>query len=325
MQVAQSYLSTLFRHRFTVYEMRVFLCIVRRTRQVTKARGVHYKDYMDRPFCTDGLNLNFTVPISTLSPGSHNYKGVQAALKTLSDSLYVEYWDKSKRIWRRSSLIYNVVIDSRHGFVGFSAAKWLVDYICDFTAGGYREYDWEIAMSLRNPFSARLYLLLCSATSPMVYSIEAIKKTLGIDGVYSRPSDLIKRVIEPARKELESRDVNGFSFEQIKKIPGVQRSGTVALKFYPVKRGKLNKNISEIKKDVDAEIPESIQSYLRQAFGFSIQEIAHNKNVIGKFSKLEDWNEKFFDITERTRRLRKNKFYIIAAMKKEIQAREGEY
>lgn len=324
MYQAQSYYSTLLRGDFSVYEMRILMKIVQRTRLVTHAKGQKYTDIIKRPFSADGLNLNFSVPVvEIVGKKSHNTAPLKAAIRHISKDWHVEYYDKEKREWHETSVIYNVAIEERTGILRFSCAKWLVDYICDFQLGGYREYDFELAMSLSNPNAARMYLLTCSQNKPIPYSIDFLKKTLGVSGKYSRVSEFIRRVIKPAAEQLEKREMNGFTYKPVHRFKDKPKSEIIGLEIIPVKREKRSVNITKQVEDLNINVPTIITAYLVQSFQFTYIELIRNKATLQAFSVLADWQEKFFNICERTRRYRKNHGYIIQAMKNEIKAISG--
>lgn len=319
MKQAQSYYSIILRSDFSIYEMRIMLKIVQRAQPLYN--GKKYSDFLQSGICTDGINMNFAVPLSELlGKHSHNYGPLKAAIMRMEKEWFVEYYDKATRVWHSSSMIYNVRIDERSGIMRFGVAKWLIDYIADFRNGGFRVYDFEKAMSLRNPNAARMYLLMASETRTRAMAIEDIKAILGCKDMYARPSEFIRRIIKPAQKELENKGYNGFSYQTINKYPDKKKSGIVGLKITPIKREmKQEINISVTRERLEKELPVILVNYLAFNCGFSYSEISNNRPALMNFVKLSDWQARLGDIVERARRGAKGHGYIIAAIKREIK------
>lgn len=316
MQQAQSFYSVILRGSFSIYEMRIFLQIVRRLQPLYN--GGKYSDFLMRPICTDGVNLNFAIPISVLMGSkSHNYTTLKAAIRHMEEAMHVEYYDKQRRIWNSSATIYNVRLYEREGMMTFSCPKWLFDYIADFSNGGYRLYDFERAMSLRNPSAARLYLLTASMEKTAVYSISEIKKMLGCADKYSKTNDFIKRKIKPAADELEKKGYNGFTYKVIRQFSAIAGGDVEALQISPVKREqKVTENIGVTVERLKSTLPEIFINYMQYSIGFTWQEMRGNEATFKAFLKHEDWQRQLSLVVDRARRKRKGKGYIIAAMKK---------
>lgn len=320
MNQAQSYYSVIMRYRFNIYQMRILLKIVQRARIATKGKG-KYSDFIEKAYTADNINYNFAIPYEELTGGkTHNLKPVKEALKDIENNWHVEHWDRKKGIWCYTSLIYNCRIDEHNGMVMFSAASWLIDYILDFRNGGYREYDFEVAMSLRNPFSARLYMLMCSTTKEMKWKIDNIKDFLGLAGRYKRASDFIRRVLEPAKRELDHENVNSFNYEVTKSYDSKAQSYVTYVTLYPIKRSSLSKNLQKQVDEYKQVVPPLLTNYLAQSFQFSWKELKANQDTLAAFVKLPAWQTILQNIALRAKRKRTGHGYIIAAMKSEIKA-----
>lgn len=319
MKIVQSYLSTIVRHDFSLVEMRILFHIVRRCRILTY--GQRLDNLVKNQIDTSHLNLDFTLKIKDLMGKSHNYTAIYRALAHLQDSTKIEWYCKESKTWNRSYWVNNISYSPNKGILQFSSPRWLVDYICDCRKFGYREYDFELAMSLSNPNAARLYLLTCSITKPWTVAIPGIKEILGIKG-YNNFSSFERRVLVPAMKELEKRNMNGFTYK-VNRENGSKYSHPDSIVFIPIKR---EKSITDTQSRVDAQrnISRELSFYLLQNCGFTDNEILANSATLKSFSRLDNWQNKLIDIVDRSRRKNKNKGYIINAMKSEILAFESQ-
>lgn len=312
---AQSYYSVLFRGRYTIYEARLMVKIVQRARQLF-GRSPKYSDFIQKAYRLDGVNVVMAFPVSELLGGrSHNYEPLKSAVRSLK-SWQVEYYDKQSKTWHLASMLDNATLNEREGMLTITCSQWLLEFICDFSNGGYRAYTFEVAMSMRNPFAARLYMLTCSMSEPLVYSIDGLREVLGVSMTHSRVHDFFRRVLDPAAKELEARGANGFKYEIIRKYKDKPRSKPTAIRLIPVKReGVAAKTAREVTSDIFEAIPASLIQFLALSAKFSYKEIGANKAVLKSFASIEGWQNKLVDIIDRARRKGKNHGYIIAAIK----------
>lgn len=321
MDQVQSYMSVMLNGKFSVYQMRIFLQIVKRAQSLIRANGGRYSDYIDKAFCMDGFNVNFAVPVQEIvGDRCHNYTPLKEAVLSMESDWIVQHYEWNKRVWRATPVIYNAEIEEQSGILRFTCANWLVQYITDFRKYGYRCYDYEIAMSLRNPNTAKMYLLTCSQDKPLTYPIDTLKKWLGVDEIYKRPADFARRCLEPARKELEKRGVNGFAYEFAHERKGKKTSAIKGVVIKPIKRGKDKPlDAAETRADVETSIDKTLFNYLITNVGFTIKELAHIKSDLIAFTSLPDWQYKITDIITRARQKRKNHGWIIQAIRGEIK------
>lgn len=319
MKQAQSYMSVMLNGRFTVYQMRIFLKIVQRAQLIMKSQGGKYSDYIDKAYNMDGYNVNFAVAVSEIVGAScHNYEPLKQAIVDMEKKWIVSHYDWDKKVWYSTSVVYNARIEEQSGILRWTCADWVINYIADFRKYGYREYDYNVAMSIRNPSTAKLYLLTCSQNKPLEYKLEYIKKWLGMEGVYKRATDFARKCLEPARRELEEKNVNGFAYEFIHEREGKKTSRVVGVKIIPVKRGKAEVDAAAMTAGVETELPPTLINYLSTQVGMKTKEMWRVKDDLKYFTGLKDWQWKLVDIVDRARRKRKNHGWIIQAIRGEI-------
>lgn len=315
MQQAQSYYSVLFRGRYSIYEARLIVKIVNRARQLMKQLP-KYTDFLTAAYKIDDLNVVMAFPVAELLGGkSHNYEPLKEAVRALKQ-WQVEYYDKEAKTWHLASMLDNATLNEREGMLTISCARWLLSFICDFSNGGYRSYCFEKAMSMRNPFAARMYMLTCSMSEPLTYSIQSLRQVLGVDVSHARVHDFFRRVLDPAMKELEEKQANGFRYEIIRKYKDKPHSKPLSVKLIPIKReGVKAKTAQERTEEIFESLPASLVNFLSLSAKFSYKEIQSNKETLAAFSKLDGWQNKIVDIVDRARRKGKNHGYIIQGIK----------
>lgn len=325
MKQVQSYVSVMLRGKFSVYQMRIFLHIVKRAQTIinVKSHG-DYSILINQSYKTDCGNVKIAFPIKEiLGKNTHNYEPVKSEIRQMAKNWIVEYYDADNRIWHVTPVIYNIEIEEQSGMVRLQTAEWIIDYICNFKKFGYRIYDYDTALELRNPFASKLYLLTCSQQGKLVFEIENFKKWLGVSGVYHRAYDLARRVLEPAKKELADKNVNGFDYRLLGDRPG-KTAKITKIAIIPVKRETDKKeeeiNIGEQMKAIEDYMPQTFSNYLAYNLQFTIREIYGNRATIQQFLMIDNWQTKFINITNRARQKTRGHGYIINAMKKEIIA-----
>ena len=185
--------------------------------------------------------------------------------------------------------------------------------LLDFTKG-YCQYDLQIALSLKSPYSVRLFMLLCNQSHPIEFSIDQLKLMLCQDAdAYQQSADFIKRVIEPSRKELDAKGCNSFT---ISKVTGAYNK-TVALMFHPVKRTKADTLRAQV--STARIIDRHLWIILSSQAGFSYRELSAHKKLWEDFQKVPDCLSIALDIVARARAANKKKGWIIQAIRAETE------
>lgn len=316
MEIAQSYYSVLIRHRFSIYEQRVMLRIIERCSEYVKPQG-RYRDHITKPYDVSGLSHVFVLSLQSLvGSKSHNYKPLRNAITGLQ-SVIVEFWAPHYKLWRAAPLIKSAEIDGRQGTVTIELSSWLVGYITDFGCGGYRYYELEHAFALRNVFASRLYQIVSSQSKPILYDVAQLKKVLGVDAAaYAKVSDFCRRVLQPAKKELDKNKYNSFSYEVVRRAKGAPKSEPVAVKLTPIHREQAEKLTTEERtKLLYDNVSLSLIGFLKSKLSFTDKELTSNRAALAAFCSLPGWQDMLLSIYERARRKQKGKGYMIGAFK----------
>lgn len=305
------------RGKFSLYETRIFAKIVESVQDVIKSEG-GVSLVIGRKISSDGLNEVFECRIKDLlNAGAHRYEDIKNALTSLQ-SKKVVFQDEKKQLYKSSYFINNFVWDSQNGKVTISVPKWLLALILDFKAGA-SIYDLDIALSFRRATTVRLYMLLCGQKKPITYKISFLRSILGVDEAkYSQTRDFIKRLVLPAKKEMDDRGSNSFDLT-VNKASDAYKAPIVSLTFRPIKRELQTKESIASRISLSNVCPMPLQRYLTMQAGFEVEELKRNKVTLFEFSRLGDYQDRIVKIVERARKGRKNKGYIIAAMRSEVE------
>ena len=312
MQLVQSYIFSVCHSSLSLYEQRIVLRIVEFAQHMLA--DVTMRDVVGRQLSVDD-NVKVTLSLRDImceDTKAKHYEYVREAFSSLL-SRKVEFWDADKKVWYGSSVIYNCSVVKASGKATFYVSRVFLCALLDFTKG-YCQYDLEIALSLKSPYSVRLFMLLCNQSHPVEFSIDQLKRMLCQDSnTYQQSADFIKRVVEPSRKELDAKGCNSFT---ITKISGGYNK-TVALMFHPVKR----KQADTLRAQVSTAriIDRHLWIILSSQAGFSYRELSAHKKLWESFQKVPDCLSIALDIVGRARAANKAKGWIIQAIRAETE------
>ena len=312
MQLVQSYIFSVCRSSLTLYEQRIVLRIVEFAQ--TMLADVTMRDVVGSQMAVDD-NVKVTLSLRDImcdDGSAKHYEYVRAAFSSLL-SRKVEFWDSDKKVWYGSSIIYNCSIVKASGKASFYVSRVFLCALLDFTKG-YCQYDLQVALSLKSPYSVRLFMLLCNQSHPVEFSIDQLKRMLCQDpGAYNQSADFIKRVVEPSRKELDAKGCNSFT---ITKISGAYNK-TVALIFHPVKRNKADNLRAQV--STARLIDRHLWIILSSQANFSYRELSAHKKLWESFQQVPDCLSICLDIVARARAAGKAKGWIIQAIRAETE------
>ena len=312
MQLVQSYIFSVCRSSLSLYEQRIVLRIVEFAQAMLA--DVTMRDVVGSHLSVDD-NVKVTLSLRDImceADKAKHYEYVRDAFSSLL-SRKVEFWDADKKVWYGSSVIYNCSIVKASGKATFYVSRVFICALLDFTKG-YCQYDLQVALSLKSPYSVRLFMLLCNQSHPVEFSVDQLKRMLCQDpDAYQQSADFIKRVVEPSRKELDAKGCNSFT---ISKISGAYNK-TVALVFHPVKRAKADNLRAQV--STARIIDRHLWIILSSQAGFSYRELSAHKKLWEGFQQVPDCLSIALDIVGRARASGKKKGWIIQAIRAETE------
>lgn len=164
--------------------------------------------------------------------------------------------------------------------VKFTINWQVADCFLDFSKG-YRKFELETVFSFKSVYTMRFYELVSEQTEVMKFKIETLKSMFEVTDKYDRPTDFIKRIVDPAKKELDEKSPYSFEYKIVK----------LGLKFhridiYPIKIGAnrdKNLEVKELQKQVNLswDFDKMDREYLGK-LGFSESQIKNNMALLLK-------------------------------------------
>lgn len=313
--VLQSYILTAAKYDFSVYEKRIIYRLVELAQ--CEINGIDFrKDCRKIEHDLFGL-VNITLPIRDLlnNEEDKNYTRIKDALLKLKDKSF-EYEDEE--IWQSISIIAFPDIKKRASTVSFTIHPKIWDCILDFSKG-FRKYELVTAMNFKSVYSMRFYELLSGQKTKLIYSIEQLKEMFCVTDKYKLTADFIRKVIEPAKKELDEKSPYSFEWSANKEGRKI-----TSLNFYPVFKPEHRDSDLE-RKDLQKQISPSWDlsknalDYLRNGFLFTPAEIKQNIDLFKKAqSEIQDFIYFMSQVKPRANRAKNPKGYLINSIKKEL-------
>lgn len=309
MDIKQSFIMAISRVRLSLYEQRILIKVIEFGQD--RLKGLWLKQNLKR-LDHDYDNVRISVPVKyLLSEGSQHYEQVYDAARSLCSRRF-EFEDDERKVWCVTSLIYNVQLKKRSGLLSFYVSRVFFDVLFDFSRG-YCQCDLATVLSLPSAFAVRFYILMNGQHTKIIYGINYLKEMFGVADKYAQTADFIKKVVEPAKRALDDAGCNSFTYERV-----FQGQKVVQLQFSPVKRVPLSDTQMLAKLSVSALLPKDVERVLTLEAGFTLKELQAHKQLWDMLAKHPAALDIVDIIVERSRRLRKNKGYIIAAIRSEL-------
>ena len=273
-ELLQSYVLTTAKYDFSVYEKRILYRIVEIQQELLEGKKLN-----ERYFLTENQyqDITYTLPISLFlkENDKNNHKEVKKALESLKKK-EITYQDDE--IWASLTIIANPKIRTRAETITFTVDKMINDVFLDFSKG-FKKYELKTAMTFESTYSMRFYELLSNQKKPINYSIDSLKEMFNVSDKYKLTADFIRRIIEPAKRELDKCSPYTFHYEPIKtgrKITGIRFVPIHQPQFEDesLKKQKVMKQISN-----RWFIPKNIEDYLKYNYEFTDKELNNNLNL----------------------------------------------
>ena len=152
-------------------------------------------------------------------------------------SVFINQRTKSQLVESTQRMKFSATRPSR---ISAAALKLPLDF-----SRGFSRYDLEIAFSLESAYSMRFYEMLAGQEDPITYSIDALRKQFCLEDKYAMTKDFIRRVVEPAMKELDSKSPISFTYTPLKEGRKIAK-----LMFFPVRHEENQRADLYLKKTV---------------------------------------------------------------------------
>lgn len=311
----QSYIMTTAKYDFNVYEKRILYRLVELAQ--CEIQGLKFPQDCRKIEHTLWGNLVVTLPIASILSGEddNNYTKAKKALVALSQK-YFEYEDE--RTWEKINIIVLPKIQKYKSTFTFQIDPKIWNCCLDFTKG-FRKYELVTAMNFKSVYSMRFYELLSGQKSKLIYTLEQLKEMFQVTDKYKLTADFVRKVIEPAKRELD--ECSPYSFEWSPKKDGKK---IVGFNFYPVfkpenRDSELYKQELQRQTTLSWDLNKQVIDYLKNSLGFSDKEIKNNRDTfIAAQIELSDIIGELSQLKGKSRDKKNPKGWIINSIKGKI-------
>lgn len=281
--VLQGYDLTTAKYKTNLYQKRMMLAVV----SAAQAKLEGERHIAGRRFTIEtGEYPTVIIPMDLIlqSDDSSNIYAVRKAAREFVGKT-IEYMDAEKN-WIVFSPFVSVMIPHYCSELHLQVHKLFWEAILDYRSG-YRKFDVKRAIALKSVYAIRFYEIMSGKTDPITYSVKDLKVMFAIDDKYKQINDFVRKVIEPAKKELDLAAPYSFDYEPVKDGRKI-----VAFTFTPIhypqrddkeaeKRDLLRK--SALSWDIRDR---NIRKYLTESIGFTEVEIKNNIDVFRRAAEL---------------------------------------
>lgn len=312
--ILQSYILTTAKYDYSVYEKRILYRLVEIAQ--SEIDGLKFSDDC-RKVEHDLFGLvSITLPISSIlaNDTDKNYKKAKDALISLSQK-YIIYEDSE--VWEKINIVVLPRIEKRSSTFTFTIAPRIWDCILNFSKG-YRKFELKTAMQFESVYAMRFYELVSGQDNPITYNIETLKDIFQISGKYKKVNDFIKRVIEPAKTELDK--CSPYTFEYSMNKTGRAFSSVTLFPKYQSKYRDESLESHSLQKQVSLswDLPRNIVDYLKHNFMFTTDGIKNNIELFKLAHEKIDLIQFLANIKGKVRESNNPQGYVIGAIRKQV-------
>ena len=322
LQVIQSYILTTSRYDFSVYQKRIMYLLVKIAQADLNGKKLD-KNYLigETLFGDKKISMRYS---DLMEEDHRNYKRIKDALWSLNDKKF-EYHDRASGWESLHRLIDKPKINKETKALEFQVDDIVWKVILDISAKGWRKYEIDRAMSFESVYAMRFYELVSGTLDGYIqqFTIEALKEMFHLVGRYKQINDFLKRVVIPAKTELDAKSPYSFNYKMIK-AKGSRKYTSILFTTIIIPE---NQNQEVEKKALQKETSSShfldkeLRRYLMDKYAFDEKGLRSNIELIESSLKAFDLR-KFLSVQLRTAETTaKNKTaWIIGAMRKHLKA-----
>lgn len=295
---------TMMRHDYSLIQIRILVTIVEfmqnKLHKILNKEKMEPGIFSDVELDNDG-RLEIKTPFKTLGVDPNHYPQLRQSLKMLAAiPVEIPYKTTDGRSYLKVTNLCDVYIPKDTGLyekyallkIDRTVAQRLVSLDL-----GYHRLGKQIVFACRNRYTQRIYMFIESWLDKGGTRIKTLdfRKMLRLENNYNKFSDFTRRVLNPAKEELQSLAENGFCdcyFDYEKRYNHGQRGGEPDELVFTIFRAK-NKLNHQLK-DITEMQRNQFSDMLMRYFGFEVavakkmSERVTPENYQGAVSKLVD-------------------------------------
>ncbi len=324
LEVIQSYILTTAKYDFSIYEKKVLYKLIQIAQADLKGKKLD-KTYVigENLFKDRKISMRYD---DLMDADNRNYSRIRKALRSLRNKEF-EYHTPDG--WERLySIIEKPGINKETKELEFFVCDIVWQIILNIGSKGWRKYELEVAMSFESIYAMRFYELVSNTKEGYIqqFTIDNLKQMFSLKGKYKRINDFVKRVLDPAKKELDKKAPYSFSYKLIK-AKGSRKYTSVIITTVVIPQNQneaLAKKSLEMKTSSTWIIGKETKDFLVRNYDFDEKGIRANIELFAAANKAFDF-QRFLRDNARTAdsgTVKNKTGWIIGAIKKHLNAIE---
>lgn len=268
---------TMMRHDYSLIQVRILVTIVENLQTILHKLLNNRNPQELSIFKSDELDEDGRMPIKMpyrqLGVDPNHYPQLRNSLKMLASiPVEIPYKTAEGRKYTKATNLCDVYIPEDTGYSKYAilkidrnVAERLVSL--DF---GYHRLGKQIVFACKNRYTQRIYMFIESWVDRGQAIIKTIefRKMLRLENNYKKFSDLCRRVLEPARQELQELALNGFCdcyFTYEKKYREGRKSGEPDELIFNVisQKNKINRQLEQLTEQQRRQFADLLMRHFR--------------------------------------------------------------
>lgn len=323
LEVIQSYILTTARYDFNVYEKRIMYKLIQIAQADLQGKKLD-KSYIkgETLWGAKLITLHYT---DLLNDGAKNHARLKNGLLNLLKKV-IEYDNPITGQLRMFTMVEDVKMDKRQSILNFRVNPVLWEVILAIGAKGWRKYELETAMDFESVYAMRFYELISNTKEGYIqqFTIEKIKEMFKLVGKYKQINDFVRRVVEPAKKELDLKSPYSFNYKLIK-AKGSRKYTSIMIITVPIPQNQnpeIEEKAMQMKSSSTWVVGKETKDYLIRNYAFEEKGIRSNIELFESANKAFDL-QKFLSENIRTANsgeIKNKTGWIIGAIRKHLSS-----
>ena len=227
---------TMMRHDYSLMQIRILVCVVEKMQQ--KLREMLDRKTLEPTIFPTELDpdgrLEIKLYFKTLGVDPNHYPQLRDSLKLLASvPVEIPYKTSDGRSYLKVTNLCDVYIPEEQSiyekYTLLKIDRQVAERLLSLRLG-YSTLGKQIVFSCHNRYSQRVYMFIKSWVDKGTWVVKTLefRKMLRLENMYNKFSDFCRRVLDPAKTELQELAENGFCdcyFDYDKRYEHGQRGG----------------------------------------------------------------------------------------------------
>jgi plasmid replication initiation protein len=289
LEVIQSYILTTAKYDFSIYEKKIMYRLVQIAQADLAGKKLDKKYLIGESLFGDKkVSMKYS---DVMKDGDRNHNRIKTALWALRKK-DLEYYDVKSGWESIFSIIQSPKVNKLTNELEFTVNETMWQVILGISSKGWRKYELKTAMSFESIYSMRFYELVSNTKEGYIqqFTIENLKEMFGLNNKYKLTADFVRRVVEPAKVELDEKSPYSFNYKLIK-AEGSRKYTSIMITTLPIPKNQdleIEKKSLQMKSSSTWVVGKETKDYLIRNYGFDEKGIRSNTELFESAIKCFD-------------------------------------